>query len=308
MSRFNARIPAALSKFIARIAAALSKSVRRLSFWNLFAQAGIIVTGVAVRATGSGLGCPTWPQCTPGSYTPTVQQEQSWHKYVEFGNRTFTFVLILVAVLTLVAVLIVFRDDRRAKQLAWIPVLGTFAQAILGGISVRTGLNPYSVMAHFMLTIPLIWAAHSLWVRVTERPRLQYPQPIEKVWSGILVGVAVIVLFLGTVATGSGPHSGDAEQPARLGLDPATMSWIHASAVTLFLGLAVGMWAYAKYLLRDDVLVRPARGILDLVVLQTVVGFLQFAFGLPWWLLIVHAALSAWFWIAVLNIRAAVRD
>ena len=95
---------------------------------------------------------------------------------------------------------------------------------------------------------------------------------------------------------------------ARLGLNPATMSWIHASTVTLFLGLAIGLFAYSKYVLQDAVLVRPTRGLLDLVALQAVVGFLQLSYGLPWWLLIVHAALSAWFWIAVLNVRAAVRN
>ncbi len=297
-----------MSRIFTRISAYLTQSVARFALWNLLAQAGIIVTGVAVRVTGSGLGCPTWPQCTPGSYTPTVEQAQSWHKYVEFGNRTLSFVLVVVSVLTLLSVLLSFRDDRRAKQLAWIPVLGTFAQAILGGISVLTGLNPYTVMAHFLLSVVLIAAAHALWVRVAARPRLQYPQPIERVWASILVGVGVLVLVLGTVATGSGPHSGDAEEPARLGLNPATMAWIHAAVVMLFLGLAIGFWAYAKYLLRDDFLKKPAEGIMHVIGAQMLVGFAQFAMGLPWWLLIVHAALAAWFWIAVLNIRAAVRN
>lgn len=297
-----------MSSVIAPVRTRLSGAVVRLAFWNLLAQAGIIVTGVAVRATGSGLGCPTWPQCTPGSYVPTVEQAQSWHKYVEFGNRTLTFVLVIVAVLTLVAVLQEFRHDRRAKQLAWTPVVGTFAQAILGGISVRTGLNPYIVMAHFLLSVVLVAAAHALWVRVASRPRLQYPQPLEKVWASILVGVAAVVIFLGTVATGSGPHSGDAEEPARLGLDPAAAAWIHAGAVMLFLGLAIGMWAYARYLLRDDLLVKTTGGVMHVVGAQTLVGFAQFGLGLPWWLLIVHAALAAWFWIAVLNVKSTVRD
>ena len=266
------------------------------------------MTGVAVRATGSGLGCPTWPECTPGSYTPTVEQAQSWHKYVEFGNRTLTFLLVGLAIATLAMVLRDLRSDRIAVRLAWIPVLGTFGQAILGGISVRTGLNPYTVMAHFLLSVVLIAAAHGLWVRVSNRPRLSEVQPLAQVWAAILLGVAIAVLFLGTVATGSGPHSGDAAEPARLGLNPATMSWIHASTVTLFLGLAIGLFAYAKYVLQDSILLRPTRGLLDLVVLQAVVGFLQFSYGLPWWLLIAHAALSAWFWIAVLNVRAAVRN
>jgi cytochrome c oxidase assembly protein subunit 15 len=236
-----------------------------------------------------------------------VQQAQSWHKYVEFGNRTLTIVLMIVSVLTLVAVLRGRAWDKRAARFAWIPVLGTVAQAILGGISVRTGLNPWTVMAHFLLSIFLIWGAHSLWVLVTDRPHMDFAQPIERVWTGILVGMALVVLLLGTIATGSGPHSGDADHPNRIGADPATMTWIHAFSVALFLGLAVGLWAYANYLLRDDTLKTPALGVMHVIGAQMVVGFAQFAFGLPWWLLVIHAALAAWFWIAVLNIRAAVR-
>ncbi len=281
--------------------------MKRLAFWNMLVQAGIIVTGVAVRATGSGLGCPTWPQCAPGSYTPTVQQAQSWHKYVEFGNRTLSFVLVVVAALTLIAAYRTLRADRRAIALAWVPVLGTFAQAILGGITVRTGLNPYTVMAHFLLSLPLIYAAHALWVRVSNRPRLEFAQPIERVWAWIIVGMALVVLVLGTITTGSGPHSGDANAPARFGLNPVTIGWVHAFSVALFAGLAIGLWAYANYLLRDDVLKGAALGVLHNVGTQMVVGFAQFALGLPWWMLIIHAALAAWFWIAVLNVKAAVR-
>ncbi len=281
--------------------------MKRLAFWNMLVQAGIIVTGVAVRATGSGLGCPTWPQCAPGSYTPTVQQAQSWHKYVEFGNRTLSFVLVVVAALTLIAAYRTLRADRRAIALAWVPVLGTFAQAILGGITVRTGLNPYTVMAHFLLSLPLIYAAHALWVRVSNRPRLEFAQPIERVWAWIIVGMALVVLVLGTITTGSGPHSGDANAPARFGLNPVTIGWVHAFSVALFAGLAIGLWAYANYLLRDDVLKGAALGVLHIVGTQMVVGFAQFALGLPWWMLIIHAALAAWFWIAVLNVKAAVR-
>lgn len=285
----------------------MSRLLPRLTLWNMLTQAGIIVTGVAVRATGSGLGCPTWPQCAPGSYTPTVEQAQGWHKYVEFGNRLLTFVLVAVAVATLVAVYRTLRHDRRAVMLAWVPVLGTVAQAVLGGISVLAGLHPLTVMAHFMLSVPLVWAAHALWTRVTNRPRLEMAQPIERVWAGILLWLGVVVLFLGTVTTGAGPHSGDADEPARLALDPATMAWIHALSTALFLGLAIGLWAFAKYLLRDDVLMKSARGVLDITGAQMILGFLQLALGLPWWMLILHAAFAAWFWIAVLNVKAAVR-
>jgi cytochrome c oxidase assembly protein subunit 15 len=280
----------------------MSRILPRLTFWNLLAQAGIIVTGVAVRATGSGLGCPTWPQCTPGSYTPTVEQAQSWHKFVEFGNRSLSFLLVGIAIATLVVVSRELRSDRLAIRLAWVPVLGTFAQAILGGITVRVGLNPYSVMAHFLLSLPLIAAAYFLWARITQPVRVVEAAPEHRGMARALLVTALVVLVLGTVTTGSGPHSGDAAEPLRLGLDPAIMSWVHAAAVALFAGLAFGLWSGART--RSAELSKAALGTLHIVGAQAVVGLAQFYFGLPSWMLIVHAGLAAWFWIAVLKVQA----
>ena len=271
---------------------------KRLALWNLLAQAGIIVTGVAVRATGSGLGCPTWPRCTDGSYTPTVEQAQSWHKYVEFGNRTLTFVLVIIAVSTLVAA---YRNaDARLVRLAWVPVLGTFAQALLGGLTVKVGLNPYSVMAHFLLSLPLIAAAFFLWYALSHTDASV--RSTDRVLPRALLAAGVIVLLLGTVTTGSGPHSGDADAPLRLGLDPAIMSWVHAAAVALYAGLALGLWAATKT--AHVALAKASLGTLHIVGAQAVVGIAQYVFALPWWLLIVHAALAAWFWIATLKVQA----
>lgn len=288
----------------------MTRLVQRLALANLLAQAGIIVTGVAVRATASGLGCPTWPECTPGSYTPTVEQPQAWHKYVEFGNRLLTFVLVIVAVATLVVVLREhFRRDPhgrdvRTVQLAWIPVLGTIAQAIVGGITVLVGLNPFSVMAHFLLSLPLVAAAYFLLRRTRGATRdPNSPASARPLARGMLLA-AIVVLVLGTVTTGSGPHSGDAVDAVRFGLDPAVMSWVHAAAVALFAGLAFGLVAAVKT--QAPILAKAALGTLHIVGAQAVVGIAQFALGLPWWLLIVHAAFAAWFWIAVLKVQATV--
>lgn len=282
-------------------------NVRRITLWNLLAQSAIIVTGVTVRVTGSGLGCPTWPQCVPGSYVPTVEQAQTWHKYVEFGNRTLTFVLTAIAVLTAVAVLRSSLADRRTRLLGLVPLLGTAVQAGLGGITVRTGLNPYTVMAHFLLSITLVAAAHALWVRVSA------PQPIRiaerrllDLGSRALVVVAAVVIVLGTIVTGSGPHSGDAERPARFGLDPQLMSWIHADAVWLTSGLAISLWAYARWSVRNAELERTSRRVVEVIVAQGAVGYLQYWTGLPWYLVVVHSALAAWFWISVLQLRSTV--
>jgi len=188
-------------------------NLRRLTFANLLVQAAIIVTGVTVRVTGSGLGCPTWPQCVPGSYTPTVQQAQSWHKYVEFGNRTLTFALTAVAIATFVAVLRQRPNDRASRMLAAVPFVGTFAQALLGGVTVLTGLNPFTVMAHFLVSIAIVAGAHALWVRISGTPEIRVrEQMLLDVGSRLLVALATLVIVLGTIVTGSGPHSGDAER------------------------------------------------------------------------------------------------
>lgn len=282
--------------------------LRRLTLLNLLAQAGIIVTGVTVRVTGSGLGCPTWPQCVPGSYTPTVQQAQSWHKYVEFGNRTLTFVLTAVAIWTLFAIWRARPVDAVARRLALVPFLGTFAQALLGGITVRTGLNPYTVMAHFLISIAIVAGAHALWARTRGEPSVTIREkPVIDAGSRLLVALAASVLLLGTVVTGSGPHSGDADRPARFGLDPQLVSWIHADAVWLTLGVALALWAYTRWSLRQPVLERDARRVVEIMIAQGIVGYVQYWTGLPWYLVVAHAGLATWFWIAVLNLRSRVR-
>ena len=135
----------------------LPRWMRGVFIANLVAQSGIIVTGAVVRLTGSGLGCPTWPQCVEGSYTPTVRQEEGFHKVIEFGNRLLTFVVAIIAIAVLVAVIVNIVSRRRAGLpqrrtiiiLGAIPFVGTAAQAVLGGITVLTGLNPLIVSAHF---------------------------------------------------------------------------------------------------------------------------------------------------------------
>ena len=282
--------------------------LRRLAVLNLFAQSAIIVTGVTVRVTGSGLGCPTWPQCTPGSYVPTVHQAETWHKYVEFGNRTLTFALTAVAIAVLIAAFRTPSTDRRTKQLAAVPIVGTVVQAGLGGITVLTQLHPVTVMAHFLISILLVAASHALLVRVSPTPTEPLPTNVlVDVGTRALVGLGFVVIFLGTIVTGSGPHSGDADQPARLGFDPALMSWIHADAVWLASGIAFILWVYARWSLGHRLIERRARMLVMVMVMQGAIGYLQYWTDLPWFLVIIHAAFAAWFWIAILHVRSAVR-
>ena len=289
----------------------MHRTTARLALVNLIAQAGIIVTGVIVRVTGSGLGCPTWPQCVPGSFTPTVQQAQSWHKYVEFGNRMLTFVLVVAAVAVLLAVLVDRKRgvsiDASTLRLAWVPFLGVIAQAVLGGVSVLFALSPVTVMAHFLLSIALVAYSHELWFRVAgvTGEIVQHPNDVSR-RTASMVHAGLVILVLGTVVTGTGPHGGDAAA-ARIEIDPRITSAIHAVAGIAFIVQSVRMYVYARYEAGSARLARSVRFTMELAVLLALVGIVQYMLALPWLLVVAHAALAAGFWIAVLHLRAITR-
>lgn len=257
---------------------------------NLVAEVGIVVTGGLVRVTGSGLGCPTWPECVDGSITPTVEQEEGIHKYIEFGNRTLTGVLGLLALATLVAVLM-WASRRPMKVAAGIVLGGVVLQSVLGGITVLAGLHPATVAAHFLVSMTLVAASAYLWFARHESaspPRPLVPDLVRRL-AWVTTAVGGVVLLLGTLVTGSGPHSGDAEEPARLGLDPRTISWVHADVVMLFLGLVVATWLAARLSSSGDD--RPGRGwlvVLGVTLAQGVVGYVQYFTGLPEALVVAH--------------------
>jgi len=255
---------------------------------NVVVQSGIVVTGGLVRLTGSGLGCPTWPQCDPGSYTPEFHAEMGIHPFIEFGNRLLTFA---VAAAAIAALVVVWRTGRRhLRLLAAVPLVGTAAQAVLGGITVLTGLHPATVAAHFLLSMVLIAASVVLLLRVQEPDgpaRLVVPQLVQRLgWS--LAAVGAVVLVLGTVVTGSGPHSGDAETPARFGFDPRTVSWLHADSVLLFVGLLIGLTVALQVTGAPEVARERARLVIAVTVGQGLVGYVQYATGLPEALVAVH--------------------
>ncbi len=285
--------------------------LRGIFIANLVAQIGIVVTGGIVRLTGSGLGCPTWPECVEGSYVPTSRQEEAWHKYVEFGNRLLTFALGALALAAIIGALIWwFRRRERAPivLLAAVPIIGTIAQAVLGGITVLTGLSPWAVSAHFLVSMAIIAGVTVLVVRSYDAG----DQPIDwlvrrevRVMAWLLIAITGVVVVLGTIVTGSGPHSGDAETEARFGLDPRTVSWLHADAVLLFLGLVIGMLVVLR------VVNGPRRattvvGLLLLVaVIQGAIGYSQYFSGLPWALVAFHMLGAGLGWrLAVMQIMA----
>jgi cytochrome c oxidase assembly protein subunit 15 len=255
---------------------------------NVVAQIGIVVTGGLVRLTGSGLGCPTWPQCVPGSYTPVVTQPQGIHKDIEFGNRLLTFVVSVFAIAALVVVVRHVRaglGSRRLLVLGALPLLGVAVQAVVGGLTVLTDLNPNVVAPHFLISMVLVSVSVVLLLEAGETvappaaaPPVRRPLRLLAV---LLSLVATAVVVLGTLVTGSGPHSGDAEEPARLGLDPRTMSWVHADAVWLFVGLVVALLLTLSLTGDRPVALRRARWLLVVTLAQGAVGYTQYALDLP---------------------------
>jgi cytochrome c oxidase assembly protein subunit 15 len=259
-------------------------AVSRAALVNAIANGVIVVTGGAVRLTGSGLGCPTWPRCTGASFVATP--ELAGHGVIEFGNRLLTFALTAAAVATVVAV---FRSPRSdLRRLAVLSLLGIPAQALLGGVTVLTGLNPWTVAAHFLLSMVLVAVATILWLRSRE-PGVGHPllrRPLVLLTAGI-AAVTAVVLLVGTVVTGSGPHSGD-PKAGRTGLDPETVSQVHADVVFLLIGLTIALLVTLHAVDSPGRIRRAARDLLVVQLAQGLVGFVQYFTGLPIVLVLVH--------------------
>jgi cytochrome c oxidase assembly protein subunit 15 len=253
----------------------VNRWLRPLAWATLIANIGIVITGGAVRLTGSGLGCPTWPRCTEDSYVP--HGELDYHSAIEFGNRMLTGVLVAVAVATLVAVVLSGR-----KHLLWMGVVlfaGIPAQAVVGGITVRTDLNPWVVALHLLISLAIIGLAVRLILSLdAPLPPVRADWVTRLAWATF--GAAWAVLYLGTVVTGSGPHAGD-EDAVRTGLDPRTMSQLHADLVFLFVGLTVGL-LFALLAAGGRPTATKAVGVLlGIEVAQGAIGFVQYATDLP---------------------------
>jgi len=248
----------------------------------VFLQGALIVTGGAVRLTGSGLGCPTWPECTPGSYTPVpYQAEGQLHAWIEFGNRLLTFVLLFTA---LAVVVIAFRSSKnvvtkmRVRVLAGLQILGILGQGVLGGITVLTGLHPTTVAAHFLLSIFLISGAISLRYEMIGIIK-QAPAGLIASLIPILIWLTLIVIIVGTIVTGSGPHAGDADVK-RFGFDPKALSWLHADFVIALLVLTTLLWLLIRQT-NANLLTRKIQIFLLIVISQGLIGYIQYATGLP---------------------------
>ncbi|HYG95254.1 MAG TPA: COX15/CtaA family protein [Nocardioides sp.] len=268
---------------LARALGPLGRGLVPLAWANLVANTGIVVTGGAVRLTGSGLGCPTWPRCTDESYVP--HGELGINGAIEFGNRMLTFVLVVIAVTCWAAALARLLAtpaghprDRRPVTLATIIALGIPLQAVIGGITVVTDLNPWVVALHFLASMAMIGACVLLLDLLTGPERGTAGDRARALTWGVFA-VGWVVLYLGTVVTGSGPHSGDLEA-RRNGLDPQVMSHVHAWAVYLLVALTLVVLVLAVRS-GEAVLRRAAGALLLLEVAQGGIGFTQYFLDLP---------------------------
>ena len=279
----------------------------------LVLQAGLVVTGGAVRLTGSGLGCPTWPECTDGSIKPVINQAESQlHAWIEFGNRLIAWLILILALAALVYIIKKLKhrsDFKRLRLLVILQILGFLGQVVLGGITVLTKLNPISVSAHFVLTLPLIAGALALRHRILDRPLVLLRSTTRKLTS-FVTSLTFLVLLLGVVVTGTGPHAGDAEAK-RYPFNARAVSWLHADAVIALICLIVALYLVVK--VSETVQVKEVFGRLILIFLfialaQGAIGYLQYFTGLPELLVGAHLLGATLVWISAWRINLTGRS
>ena len=276
-----------------------SKFGRRISLANLIAQSGIIVTGAIVRLTGSGLGCPTWPDCAPGSLIPVAGQVEGFHKYIEFGNRTLTFLVLAISIALFVFSLL--NEKRNIIIWSFLPLIGTLLQAVLGGITVLTGLHPATVMAHFLLSIVLVGISVKIYDYFNNQKTFKALPKIVDNYLKIVTLVGLAVIILGTITTGSGPHSGD-EIAARFDLDIRVIAWLHADSVLLFVGLIVGLLVISRINKESKHIYKITRTLFIICLVQGFIGYVQWFSDLPWILVSFHVIGAVITWIAITNL------
>ena len=290
----------------ARLPGSVDARIRGFAIATLVAQILIVGTGGAVRLTGSGLGCPTWPRCTDDSFVTTP--EMGIHGIIEFGNRLLTFVLIAIAIVMFVLVLRIRRERRDLFVLALVIGLGIPAQGVIGGFSVLTNLNPYVVGLHFVLSVVLVVLSTLLVYRVYAGPRgVRASVPL---WYSALThatsALVAITILVGIITTGSGPHAGDSGA-SRNGLDSELLQHVHswpayatvAATVLLLIGaLRLGQPRLARF-----------TGILLAIeAVQVAVGLAQARLGLPEILVGTHMVLACCLAAAMTAVVLSLRE
>lgn len=282
--------------------------VRRAALATVVMAVVIVVTGGAVRLTESGLGCETWPKCTSGSLTPTA--DMGIHGLIEFGNRLLTYVLCAFVGLFIIAARARAPRRRSLTRLGWAQFWLVMSNAVIGGITVLTGLNPYIVSSHFLAATALLTVAVLSWKRASEgddEPRELTPRPVRQLaWLLVLATAALTVI--GTVVSGAGPHAGDAREVHRIPLDWQEITQLHVDFVYIVVGLSVALWFTLRAVKAPAA---PRRMVLELFVclaLQGVVGYVQYFLHLPELVVGIHMFGSTLVWICVLRVFLSLRE
>lgn len=294
-----------------RLAVLLRRPSARVVQWACFSTVVvntlIVVTGGAVRLTNSGLGCPTWPECTAGSLVPV--RSLGFHGVIEFSNRMLIY---MVTAGVAAAIIASMRQRPRRPvliKLSWVLFVGVIAQAVIGGISVRTQLAPVWVAIHFCVSIAMIAVSWLLWVRSRESD-----DPVkllvrrELTWlAQTLVTAAGAVVVVGTLVTGTGPHSGSADATKRLPFKPVEITQAHADLVFIVVGLTIALWFALKATDAPAATVRATRDLFLVLAAQAVIGYTQYFTGLPAWLVLLHMTGACLTWIAAWRVLTSMR-
>ncbi|MEV6769167.1 heme A synthase [Nocardia sp. NPDC051030] len=286
---------------------------RLIAFVVVLTQAGISVTGAIVRVTSSGLGCPTWPQCFPGSFTPvTVAEVPVLHQIVEFSNRMLTFVVTLAAAAIVIAVTRAHR--RREVQIyAWLMPGGTVLQAVIGGITVRTGLLWWTVSVHLLASMLMVWVAAVMYAKVSEPddgiPTVQAPKPLRllTIFSAVALSATLVA---GTLVTGAGPHAGDksVEKPVeRLQVEITTLVHLHGELLVAYLALLIGLACGLAAVGMTRAIRLRLIVLIALVCSQALVGLVQYFTDVPGALVAIHVGGAAACVAATAALWAALR-
>ncbi|MEZ0089441.1 heme A synthase [Streptacidiphilus sp. EB129] len=281
--------------------------VRWTAFATLVMSVLVVVTGGAVRLTGSGLGCPTWPTCTGGSIATTPAM--GVHGIIEFGNRMLTDVLCVVIGAAIIAARCAKPWRRSLTRLGWAQFWVTVFEAVWGGVTVLTHLNPFVVAVHFLASPVLILSALTMWQRSREgdgEPVRTVGRPVIQL-SRLTIGVTALLIVAGTLATGTGPHSGDGTAVKRMPFDWEKVTQFHADFAMVTIGLALAM---VFVLLAVDAPAAPRRRAVEFVLVllsQAVIGYVQYFTHLPELVVGVHLLGAALVWVAVLRLHLSLR-
>jgi cytochrome c oxidase assembly protein subunit 15 len=299
-----------VTRFLDRLPAAPRSVVRALAIAAVVAQAGIAVTGSVVRVTGSGLGCPEWPECFPGSLVPTPHPEvEPLTQWIEFGNRLLTFAVVLVAGACLLAALATRPRRARLTRLALVQPLGVVAQAVIGGIVVQLGLVWWSVSLHLLVSMVLVWLAVQLVEAASDGAG-----PPRRLVAGAVCGlvatstaVLAAVLVAGSFVTAAGPHAGDAATP-RLDVSVEAVAQVHAELLVGYLGLLVGLGFALRAVAAPRRVLRRYGVLVAVVAAQGLLGAVQYALGVPEILVSLHVLGAALVTVAAAALWAGLTE